>query len=53
MIVKELIKKLKEMPDMAEVYVILEGVDGYQKVIDCECEFTDTVSLGCEKINKE
>ena len=48
MTVTELISRLKAMPDMAEVYVIPEGLDGYQKVMDCECEFSDVVSLGCE-----
>ena len=53
MTVKELIELLNGMPDMAEVYVIPDGVDGYKKVMDCECEFSDTVSLGCEMIKDD
>ena len=49
--VKELIKQLKEMSPNADVFVITANGD-YQKVIDCEEEFSDLVSLGCENERK-
>lgn len=49
MLVKKLIKKLKEMPDNAEVMIIPPQRDiGYLKVIDCEAESTTLVTLGAD-----
>ena len=53
MTVKELIKKLKEVPDYAEVMVIPPEIDKpYLKVVDCEAEYTTLVSLGTEECDE-
>lgn len=47
MLVKELIEKLKEMPDNAEVMIIPpDPIMEYLQVIDCEAESTGLVTLG-------
>ena len=52
--VKELIEKLKCFNPKAEVYVIPpENSEGYLKIMDAEQEFSNVVSLGCDKIGEE
>lgn len=53
MMVKELIKALSGMNPDAKVFAITDEQDWeYQEVIDCEQEFSNTVSLGLKKIEE-
>ncbi len=46
MTVQELINVLQGMNKNADVYVINPNTGEYDKVVDCEEDNTDTVSLG-------
>jgi hypothetical protein len=49
MTVEELIEKLKLFNGNAEVRCIGFGNDADYKIVDCEAEFSDYVTLGLEK----
>lgn len=53
MTVEELIEKLKEFYGKAEVRCIGFGNDADYKIIDCEAEFLEYVTLGLEKDDED
>jgi hypothetical protein len=53
MTVGELKKLLSAFDDRAEVRCIGFGNDADYKIMDCEAEFSNYVTLGLEKVEKE